>query len=136
MNIQRPNRPHKISPGHYEETFEISLPPTLPCFNSSDHARVSYIITARLIRKWSLDVIETKEIWFVSTILPPPSAGLQLVPATTYGHWKEVLPCSITLPSEVLCLGQTVPVIIRLGPFLSTSKASGKRIKFCSRDFD
>ncbi|KAI1320381.1 hypothetical protein EDD11_001183 [Mortierella claussenii] len=120
--------------GVYEETFEVTLPHTLPASSLNDHGRVSYVVEARLIRKWSLDVVETKEIWFSPTTLPSPAwltSGLHVVPppATTFGYWKNALPCGITLPSNALYLGQKVPVHIRLDPFLSTSVVAGQGFK-------
>jgi hypothetical protein len=120
----------KILPGDYEECFEVSLPSTLPSSSLNEHARISYIVTARLIRKWSPDVVETKEIWFLTTVLPQPTPRLQPVPSITFGHWRDALPCSIILPSNVLFLGQAVPVTIRLDPFLPTSASAGNPMKF------
>ncbi|KAG0227498.1 hypothetical protein BGX31_006990 [Mortierella sp. GBA43] len=62
MDVKQPNKQQRILPGEYEECFEVSLPSTLPSSSQNENARISYIITARLIRKWSLDIVETKEI--------------------------------------------------------------------------
>ncbi|KAI8356810.1 hypothetical protein B0O80DRAFT_299686 [Mortierella sp. GBAus27b] len=135
MDVKQPNKQQRILPGEYEECFEVSLPSTLPSSSQNENARISYIITARLIRKWSLDIVETKEIWFLTTVLPQPTPTRLHQPTTpsiTFGHWKEALPCSIILPSNVLYLGQAVPVTIRLDPFLPNSVAAGRTMRFVS----
>ncbi|KAF9357765.1 hypothetical protein BGX26_003116 [Mortierella sp. AD094] len=130
MNIQEYVKQRKISPGQYEESFEVRLPSTLPSSSQTSHGRVSYVIEARLIRKWSLDVVVTKEIWFQPTTLTLPNTGRNiphgLTPSTTFGCWKNTLPCSITLLSQVLHLGQEVPITIRMDPLLPTSEMAGK----------
>ncbi|KAF9111222.1 hypothetical protein BGX27_005224 [Mortierella sp. AM989] len=136
MDVKRPTKQHKISPGQYEEFFEVHLPGTLPSTILDKHARISYVIEARLVRKWSLDVILTKEIWFQSTTLSSPFAAGNLpyslaspTTSTTFGCWRNALPCSMTLPSQVLYMGQAVPITIRLDQFLPSSKMVGKGFK-------
>ncbi|KAG0267369.1 hypothetical protein BG011_006786 [Mortierella polycephala] len=114
LDAKRPSRAGKLSPGQYEASFEVTLPPTLPPSSRDKHGRVSYILEVRLVREWSLKVIVTKEVWFLPTKLSMPPVGPQLTVATSSGYWKNALPYSTILPSDVLCLGQLVPVTIRL----------------------
>ncbi|CAO3573249.1 unnamed protein product [Mortierella alpina] len=123
---KKPDKIKKISPGKYETSFEISLPSTLPPSSRNPYGGVSYVLESRLVRHWSLNVTVQKEIWFLPTLLRVPTDGPSRTMATSAGHWKDALPYSISFPSDVLHLGQTVPVTIRLGRFLPVSPVAGK----------
>ncbi|KAF9959138.1 hypothetical protein BGZ72_010267 [Mortierella alpina] len=129
LAVNKPDKIRKISPGQYEASFEISLPSTLPPSSSNSYGGVSYILKARLVRYWSLNVTVLKEVWFLPTLLRAPTQGPTLTMATSAGLWKNALPYSITFPSDVLHLGQTVPVRIRLEKFLPTSQVAGRGYK-------
>ncbi|KAG0325294.1 hypothetical protein BGZ99_000810 [Dissophora globulifera] len=160
LDVQHPvHSGHKIAPGRYETLFEFDLPSTLPSSCRYKHnglGMVQYKVVARLRRKWSSDVVVAKDIWFISTLMPPPfplflpalpspfhplsnapaAAAAALTPtfvtrtqAVTFANWKDVLPSTIIMPSNVVHFGQVIPVTIRLDPFLSTSKMAGKPLK-------
>ncbi|KAF9437988.1 hypothetical protein BGZ76_010275 [Entomortierella beljakovae] len=130
MNVKHSTKPHKLLPGQYEEHFEIQMPHNLPASSITQKAKVVYELEARLIREWSLDVVDTKTIWFSPTDLPsPPAFGYasQIMPSTTtHGSWKGILSCTMTLPSQPIYLGQEVPVRIQIGPALANTIHVGK----------
>ncbi|KAF9574554.1 hypothetical protein EC968_006167 [Mortierella alpina] len=126
LAVKKPDKIKKISPGQYEASFEISLPSTLPPSSHNSYGGVGYVLKARLVRQWSLNVTVHKQIWFLPTLLRAPTDGPSLTMATSSGHWRDALPYSISFPSDILHVGQTVPVTIRLGRFLQTSRVAGK----------
>jgi len=103
--IRAPGQLKLISPGRYEGRFEVDLEGSrLPSSSAFKRGKVEYFLEARIIRKWSVDIVQKQTIWFLSTTLPP----IQTTPtiATVTGKWREGLPYFITLPSDVLFIGQ------------------------------
>lgn len=129
LAVNKPYKIKKISPGQYEASFEISLPASLPPSSCNSYGGVAYILKARLVRHWSLNITVQKEIWFLPTRLRVPIDEPNLTMATSAGQWQNALPYSISFPSDILHLGQTVPVTIRLGKLVSTSAFAGKGYK-------
>lgn len=123
-------RPGRIAPGSYEASFDAILPPTYPSSSETKGGRVTYLVEAKLRRRWSLDVIELQRIWYSATSLSLlPLAQPIMTVGSCAGVWRDALPYSIIIPSETLFLGQLVPVTIRLGPLLANSPVAGQAIR-------
>lgn len=123
-------RPGRIAPGSYEASFDAILPPTYPSSSETKGGRVTYLVEAKLRRRWSLDVIELQRIWYSATSLSLlPLAQPIMTVESCAGVWRDALPYSIIIPSETLFLGQLVPVTIRLGPLLANSPVAGQAIR-------
>jgi len=125
--IRPPGQLKLISSGRYEGKFKVDLDGSkLPSSSAFKRGKVEYTLEARIIRKWSADIVQKQTIWFLSTTLPP----IQTMPTitTSTGKWKEVLPYTIILPSDALFIGQRVPITFRFGPrasLLSDWKTTG-----------
>lgn len=126
--IRPPGHLKRISPGRYEGKFKVDLDGSkLPSSSAFKRGKVEYTLEARISRNWSADIVQKQTIWFQSTTLP----AIQTMPtiASITGKWKERLPYTIILPSDVLVIGQRVPITFRFGPcvpFLSDWKSTEK----------
>ncbi|KAF9318560.1 hypothetical protein BG003_010997 [Podila horticola] len=122
-------RPSRIAPGSYQASFDAILSPTSPSTSETNGGRVTYLVEAKLRRSWSLNLVELQRIWYSATSLPPASVDPIVTVGSCSGVWRDTLPYSIIIPSEILCLGQLVPVTFRLGPLLVSSPMAGQPIR-------
>ncbi|KAG0341824.1 hypothetical protein BG000_007879 [Podila horticola] len=122
-------RPGRIAPGSYQASFDAILSPTSPSTSETNGGRVTYLVEAKLRRSWSLNLDELQRIWYSATSLPPASVDPIVTVGSCSGVWRDTLPYSIIIPSEILCLGQLVPVTFRLGPLLASSPMAGQPIR-------
>ncbi|KAF9431177.1 hypothetical protein BGZ94_007628 [Podila epigama] len=119
----------RIAPGVYTATFEAVLEPTFPSSSEFKGGRVTYKVEAKLHRKWSLNVVESKRIWYSATKLPPATIDPVLTVGISSGVWRNALPYSIIFPSDTLFLGQLVPVTIHVGPLLANGATARHELR-------
>ncbi|KAF9305600.1 hypothetical protein BGZ74_009644 [Mortierella antarctica] len=122
-------KPGRIAPGSYQASFDAILSPTFPSTSETKGGRVTYLVEAKVRRRWDLNVVEFQRIWYSATSLPPPSIDPITTVGSCAGVWRDTLPYSIIIPAGTLFLGQLVPVTIRLGPLLANSPKAGQQIR-------
>ncbi|KAF9204944.1 hypothetical protein BGZ59_000773 [Podila verticillata] len=132
-------QPRVIPKGKYTQRIRVVLDPLLP--SSSRHRRdwVEYQFVAQLTkidpfsRSSSYTVQQTQQIW----VLNSASFAAQLYQPLTVSAqgFKSSLPVSLSLPSYILTLGQTLPLTINVEPFVAGSKHAHKELVVMSAAF-
>lgn len=132
-------QPRVIPKGKYTQKVRVVLDPLLP--SSSCHRRdwVEYQFVAQLTkidpfsRSSSYTVQQTQQIW----VLNAASFAAQLYQPLTVSAqgFKSSLPVSLSLPSYILTLGQTLPLTINVEPFVMGSKHAHKELVIMSAAF-
>ncbi|KAF9959139.1 hypothetical protein BGZ72_010268 [Mortierella alpina] len=140
LDVERP-KPGYISKGNYARQCSVVLDPSLPSSSESPYGSMKYIFEARLkgakgIGIARTDHVVTQEVWVLNSCLPPlDTLPLVADPLKAEEQWENVLRYSFSVPSNVLYLGQVVPVTLQLDPFMTASAYEGEEAVVSSASF-
>ncbi|KAG0056601.1 hypothetical protein BGZ83_004383 [Gryganskiella cystojenkinii] len=114
-----------VTAGNYVSPFEIPIHPETPCSSKGTYGSMTYKIKAILVRGFpSINVVHEQRIWVMTSLLPKPQRPLAETPVTMSrfnGTHGAKLPYICVIPSEVLYLGQQVPVTFKVQGSATTS---------------
>ncbi|GJJ75662.1 hypothetical protein EMPS_08020 [Entomortierella parvispora] len=106
-----------VAAGNYTSSFEIPIHPDTPCSSKGTYGWMTYKIKAILVRSFpSLNMVHEQKIWVMTSLLPKPQRPLIDSPLTMSrfnGTFLNRVPYICVIPSEVLYLGQQVPVTFK-----------------------
>ena len=106
-----------VTAGNYASKFEIPIHPNTPCSSKGTYGWMTYKIRAILVRSFpSINVVHEQKIWVMTSLLPQPQRPLSETPVTMSrfnGTFLNRVPYICVIPSEVLFLGQQVPVTFK-----------------------
>ncbi|KAG0347453.1 hypothetical protein BG004_007693 [Podila humilis] len=123
MSLNHP-KPGKIAEGKYNAPVNITINPSFPSSSRGDHGWMRYKIKATLHRKFpSLNVVQECDIWVLNSCLPKPQLGLPMTMSRFNGVFNKLVPYVCVIPSEVLHLGQQVPITFKAFPTTDNSGA-------------
>ncbi|KAF9272238.1 hypothetical protein BGZ68_002585, partial [Mortierella alpina] len=135
------SKPGWISKGNYARQCSVVLDPSLPSSSESPYGSMRYIFEARLkgakgIAIARTDHVVTQEVWILNSSLPAlEMMPLHDNPLKAEEQWQDVLRYSVSVPSDVLYLGQVVPITFQLGPFMTASAYEGEQAVVSSANF-
>ncbi|KAG0325945.1 hypothetical protein BG004_003067, partial [Podila humilis] len=132
-------QPRIIPKGSYTNKIRVVLDPLLP--SSANHRRnwVEYQFHAQLTkfdpfsRTNSPTVEATQKIWVLNAASFAPHLYNTL--SLSGNAFKKSLDVSVSLPSHVVELGQSLPLTVKVEPFTSGSKHAGKELVVVSGSF-
>ncbi|KAG0355813.1 hypothetical protein BG005_005255 [Podila minutissima] len=132
-------QPRVIPKGKYTNRVRIVLDPLLPSSSRHRHDWIEYQFCAQLTkvdpysRSSSFTVQQIQRIWVLNSVA---FAAPLYQPLTVSGQgFKSTLPVSLSLPSHIVVLGQTLPLTINMEPFAAVSKHAGKELIVMSAAF-
>lgn len=106
-----------VSAGNYASQFEIPIHPETPCSSKGTYGWMTYKIKAIMVRSFpSTNVVFEQKIWVMTSLLPRPQRPLSETPVTMSrfnGTFLNRIPYVCVIPSEVLFLGQQVPLTFK-----------------------
>ncbi|KAF9403255.1 hypothetical protein BGX21_005856 [Mortierella sp. AD011] len=115
-------RPGVIGAGKIRYDFEVALDPQTPSSIAGRRGWLNYRFAATLHRGFPRrNVVFKQDVWMFNTCLPAPNLEYMPDPHVYSGVWDSHLPFVCSLPSKNIALGQTVPLTVRLDPFLPSS---------------
>ncbi|KAF9407911.1 hypothetical protein BGZ94_002523 [Podila epigama] len=120
----------KIAAGVTRYDFEIQLEPGLPASIEGKYGWFHYRFAAKLHRGFPhRNMAAKKLVWVYSTTLPDPHTLTIQPPPKVYNQiWNDTLPFSVSIPSDILYQGQTLPIKIDFEPFLENSILYGQEL--------
>lgn len=116
-----------IAKGCYTKYVEVRIDPTWPSSSTHRQGFVKYAITVCCKLDGRMNAIvthtEEQEIWVLNSVTVPTDQP----PMVVSGVAKQgSLPVLASIPSEVVVMGQMIPVTVQLSPYLVVSKYAGQ----------
>ncbi|KAF8930667.1 hypothetical protein EDD21DRAFT_370787 [Dissophora ornata] len=139
LEVERP-KPGWIAKGNYARQCSVILDPSLPSSSESPFGAMRYVFEARLkgakgFGPARIDWIETQEVWVLNSTLPFSSTIPLDNPVVVYGQRRNVLPFSLSIPTDTLCFGQVVPITVQLDRFRTGCAQEGEEALVSSASF-
>ncbi|KAG0262199.1 hypothetical protein BG011_000250 [Mortierella polycephala] len=113
------SKPGTVLAGEYACTFEFPIhPQKMPSSSIGTHGSVTYKVRATLHRGFpSTNVVREQIVWVMNSRLPPPGKLLLDSPVNMKqlnAKFLDKVPYICVIPSDVLFLGQQVPITIKV----------------------
>lgn len=107
--------------GKYAHAFEFPIDPTvMPCSLTGKHESITYTVVVTLVRSFpSTNIVREQTVWVLNSRLPRPQPPLPDAPmsmAQFNGRFANKVPYVCAIPSNILCLGQQVPITLKILP--------------------
>ncbi|KAG0021828.1 hypothetical protein BGZ82_011194, partial [Podila clonocystis] len=125
-----------IAKGCYTKYIEVWIDPTWPSSSTYRQGFVKYAIMVRYKANGRMSEIlahtEEQEIWVLNSVNVP----IDQPPVVVSGFaMQRSLPVQASIPSEVVAMGQVVPVTVQLSPYLAVSKYAGQEVSVLGATF-
>ncbi|ORZ14409.1 hypothetical protein BCR41DRAFT_86916 [Lobosporangium transversale] len=133
LDVERP-KPGWIGKGSYARLCSVILDPLLPSSSESPFGSMRYYFEARLkgAKGFGItrsDWVVAQEVWILNSSLPFYNNISIDNPTAVHGIWRDALKYSISIPSDLLYLGQRVAVTVQLHPFNQGSVYEGDEVQ-------